>query len=328
MPKVSVVLPNYNYARYLDERIQSILNQSYEDFELIIVDDASKDNSLEVIEKYTQDKRVRTKFFGQNSGLPYKRWNDGYELATGKYVLFAGADDSCAPTFIETLVEKLDKNPSVGIAYAQSWEINSDGQRVRSFKQFTDDLDEKKWGSDYVNDGRDECRYMIVKNTIPNASAALIRCDKFEEAGKFDESLELIADWILYLKLFLISDVAYVAEPLNYFRVHPQTVRSKTKKDGRHILEIVKLFELLPEDVNIPQPFIEKAHDRMANRWVNSIERLLISNPGKVTQRFQEIHAAISRVDPKINRRLLKRALRDIFTFGLLTYRDVFVLRR
>lgn len=68
MPKVSIVLPNYNYATYLDERIQSLLSQTYTDFELIILDDASKDNSIEIIQNYTTDLRIKTKFYSENSG--------------------------------------------------------------------------------------------------------------------------------------------------------------------------------------------------------------------------------------------------------------------
>jgi len=126
MPKVSIVLPNYNYARYLDERIQSLLNQTYKDFELIILDDASTDNSLEVIRKY-RDPRIRTQFYAKNSGLPCKRWNDGADLAQGEYLIFAEADDSCHPTLLEKLVDKLDENPSVGLAFSQSLIIDSEG---------------------------------------------------------------------------------------------------------------------------------------------------------------------------------------------------------
>jgi glycosyltransferase involved in cell wall biosynthesis len=106
MPKISIVLPNYNYARYLDERIQSLLNQTYQDFELIIVDDASTDNSLETIDKYIADPRVKTIFYPNNSGSVYQRWNDGAEIATGEYLIFAGADDSCHPTSL-VLKERL-----------------------------------------------------------------------------------------------------------------------------------------------------------------------------------------------------------------------------
>jgi glycosyltransferase involved in cell wall biosynthesis len=304
MPKVSIVLPNYNYARYLDERIESLLNQTYTDFELIIVDDASKDNSLEVIAKYTSDRRIKTLFFTENSGLPYKRWNDGCNLATGDYILFAGADDSCAPTLVEKLVEKLDANPNVGLAYSQSLEIDSQGKVIRSLKIHTDDLSKKRWMQDFVDKGTTECGYMAVRNIIPNASAVMIRRSLFENNGRFDEQLRLVADWMLWVKLLLVSDVAFVAEPLNYFRTHPQTVRSNSQKVGLHVEEEYQVLSFIAQDERISKSLLEKAYYNMSNRWVNSVLRLALTKPGMVVARTQSIYRFARQVDPRINNRL------------------------
>jgi glycosyltransferase involved in cell wall biosynthesis len=322
MPKVSIILPNYNYARYLDERIQSLLNQTYTDFELIITDDASTDNSLEVINKYANDPRVKTLFFKENSGLPYKRWNDGAALAKGEYILFAGADDSCDLRLLEKLVEKLDANPTVGIAYSQSLEINGEGKTVRSLKIHTDDLSKERWQNDYVCKGEEECRYMIIKNVIPNASAAILRRQLFEDLGGFDEQLRLVADWMLWSKILLISDVAFVAEPLNYFRKHRKTVRSGSHREGLHVLEEIKVVHFLAQNAQIPKGFVSKAYNRVVNRWVNSTVRLTVSNPSKALLRFKETHKVLSAIDPVVNQRLLRRAAIDISTLGIITLRE------
>ncbi len=322
MPKVSIVLPSYNYARYLDERIQSLLNQTYTDFELIIVDDASTDNSVEVINKYVHDGRVKTHFFEQNSGLPYKRWNDGADLAQGEYILFAGADDSCAPTMLEKLVSKIDASPSVGIAYTQSLEIDGDGKVVRSLLYRTDDLDQARWQHDYINNGQDECRYLVVKNTIPNASSVLLRRAVFEQAGRFDEQLRLVADWMLWARILLISDVAYVAEPLNYFRVHRKTVRSKTRGAGNHIEEYYKVLSFISENAQLPQASLDKAYTRLVNRWVNSILRLMVTKPNQAWSKAQFFYQVASRLDKKVNHRLLMRFVKDISTFGLISLKE------
>jgi glycosyltransferase involved in cell wall biosynthesis len=322
MPKVSVVLPNYNYAKYLDERIQSLLNQTYTDFELIIVDDASPDNSLEVIEKYTGDQRVKTLFFTENSGLPYKRWNDGAKLATGDYILFAGADDSCEPTLLEKLVEKLDANPNVGIAFSQSWEMTGEGKTIRSLKIHTDDLNEQRWAQDFVDQGTTECHYMIIKNTIPNASAALLRRQIFEQCGRFDENLRLVADWMLWCQMLLISDIAFVAEPLNYFRKHRKTVRSHSQQYGSHILEEIQVVSYLSNHANIPDVFLEKAYNKIVNRWVNSTVRLAFTKPDKALARFREIHGLVTQIDNRVNQRIAKRVLKDVFTLGIPTMRE------
>jgi glycosyltransferase involved in cell wall biosynthesis len=107
MPKVTVVTPNYNYARYLPQRLDSILAQTYQDFELIILDDASTDNSREVIESYAKDPRIRTIYNGENSGSTFKQWNLGLKHARGRYIWFAEADDYAKPSLIETLAKML-----------------------------------------------------------------------------------------------------------------------------------------------------------------------------------------------------------------------------
>lgn len=322
MPKVSIVLPSYNYAKYLDERIQSLLNQTYTDFELVIVDDASTDNSVEIINQYVNDSRVKTHFFDQNSGLPYKRWNDGADLSQGEYILFAGADDSCEPTMLEKLVSKLDAHPNVGIAYTQSLEIDGEGKVIRSLTYRTDDLDKQRWQQDYVNNGQDECRYLVVKNTIPNASSVLLRREIFEKAGRFDEQLRLVADWLLWAKILLISDVAYVAEPLNYFRVHRKTVRSKTRGAGNHIEEYYKVLSYITENAQLPQASLDKAYNRLVNRWVNSILRLMLTKPDQALSKAQFFYQVASRLDKKVNYRLFMRFVKDISTFGLISLKE------
>ena len=114
MPKVTVILPNYNHGRYLTRRIESILNQTYRDFVLLIMDDASTDNSREIIERYTGDSRVKTIYNSKNSGSPYLQWKLGLSHAQTDYVWIAESDDSAELTLLETLVDRLDRNPQVG----------------------------------------------------------------------------------------------------------------------------------------------------------------------------------------------------------------------
>lgn len=322
MVKISIILPSYNYARYLDERIQSLLNQTFQDFELIIVDDASTDNSVEVIKNYETDARVKTKFFTQNSGLPYKRWNDGAKMASGNYILFAGADDSCHPKMLERLLEKLEAHPNVGVAYCQSMQMDSEGKLVRSMKKYTDTLDKEHWSKDFVSKGTDECRYLAVKCIIPNASAALIRRQIFTEAGGFDENLKLVADWMLWSKIMVASDVAFIAEPLNYFRYHDNTVRSKMAKVGSHTQEIYGFISTIVREADIPPEYSEKAYERAAYRWVNSILRLFVTQPSIALQQAKAVYHVAVNFDPRLNRRIMLRFAKDVTTLGLFTIRS------
>ena len=175
MPPLSIVLPNYNYARYLDERIRSLLGQTYRDFELLIVDDASEDNSHEVIEKYRYDKRIHVRYYSENSGTTYQRWNDGAKMATGEYLLIAGADDSCHPTMVDKLVTKLETHRSVGLAYCHTLQIDEEGKVIGSTFHFASKLHANRWSRDYIDSGRNECQYLIVSNqVIPNASCVVM----------------------------------------------------------------------------------------------------------------------------------------------------------
>jgi glycosyltransferase involved in cell wall biosynthesis len=311
MPKVSIVLPNYNYAKYLDERIQSLLDQTYSDFELIILDDASTDRSIEVIEKYTGDPRVKTKFYSENSGLSYKRWNDGADLAQGEYLLIAGADDSCHPTLLEQLVEKLDAHPSVGLAFSQSLETDIDGNYVRSLVEWTNHLDRDRWQADFIEEGKNELQYLLFQCTIPNASSVLMRREVFIKAGKFDVNLRLAADYLLWIEMLTISDIAFVAEPLNYFRRHEGTVTSSVSRNGVQLEEILSVKQYLINHCgsNFSRQDIEKAWAGCREEWFH----LLAHSPRQVgLNRNLKIYRALSEVDSKIAITTLFRGIKRL----------------
>lgn len=105
MPLVSVIIPNYNYARYLDARIESVLNQTFTDFELILLDDVSTDDSLKVFDQYKDNPHVSCLVVNEtNSGSPFKQWMKGILLAQGKYIWIAEADDLAESDFLEKLL--------------------------------------------------------------------------------------------------------------------------------------------------------------------------------------------------------------------------------
>ena len=105
MPTVSVIVPNYNHAPYLQERFDSIFNQTFQDFEVIILDDCSSDNSKEIIEEYRNRPQVSHIVHNEkNSGYPFKQWAKGFGLAKGEYIWIAESDDWAELNFLENLV--------------------------------------------------------------------------------------------------------------------------------------------------------------------------------------------------------------------------------
>jgi glycosyltransferase involved in cell wall biosynthesis len=255
MPRVSVITPNYNHARFLPMRLESILGQTFGDFELIVLDDASPDDSREVISRYTGDPRVRTVFNERNSGSTFRQWNLGLSRARGEYVWFAESDDAADPALLETLVDRLDRYPDVGLAYCQSRAIDEDDRPIDDYlSYFEDHFDMKRFEGDFVNNGRDECiNYLYYVNTIPNASAVLFRKSVLERAGGAADDMVLAGDWMTYARVLLISDIAFAADPMNYFRKHRGTVRSKVTSTGTEFRETRKIQRMLCERLGSPE---------------------------------------------------------------------------
>jgi glycosyltransferase involved in cell wall biosynthesis len=303
-PRVSIVVPNYNYARYLDERLQTLLNQTLGDFELIITDDASTDDSRMIIERYTHDPRVRAIYFDRNSGSAYPRWNDAARECRGEFLLFAGADDKCEPTFLERLVGVLDANPGVGLVYAQVWITDAGGKRLFE-KQYWNRPEH--WATDYVNDGRDECRtYMSLHCTIPTASSVLLRRSLFEAVGPFDVSLPLCADWLLYARIAQNADIAYVAEPLVDFRTHPQTARSAAAKSLRLVDDSYRVATYIATTSGLDRHQLERVRDRMAEQFAES---LLQGHGADEPAQLRKLFDDARRFDPGLRGRLIRKMI-------------------
>lgn len=227
MPEVTVILPNYNHAKYLHERIKSILTQTFTDFQLIILDDCSTDNSRDIIETFRDDRITDIIYNEANSGTTFKQWNKGIGLAAGEYIWIAESDDSCNSYFLDKALEKIKQHPSVGIVYVQSLEI--DELTGKSFLSFSDHPRfHKQFQKSYFNTGADELSAKLIhENTIPNASGVLFRKSLYHACGGADESMRLCGDWMLWSRMLLISDIYFIAEPLNYFRLTQSSARNR-----------------------------------------------------------------------------------------------------
>lgn len=268
MPKVSVIVPNYNHARYLEQRLQSILNQTYQDFEVIYLDDASTDNSNEVFAKFADHPKVRSIINTTNSGSPFKQWNKGIQHAKGDYIWIAESDDYAELTFLETLVPIMEANLNVGLAYCQSREVDAEGSQRGLLTWWTDSLSHERWNHDFQNNGTDECRnYLFFRNTIPNASAVLIRREMMESAGYAEESMSLCGDWITWIRVLLHSDIAYSAKALNYYRFHNSSVRAKASLNGTEIFERIKFTLLVGKEVGISDQVIKDSMNDLIKQW-------------------------------------------------------------
>ena len=132
MPTVSVIVPNYCHAPYLEQRIESILQQTFQDFELILLDDCSTDGSREILERYRNHPKVSGIFYNErNSGSPFKQWEKGLSKAKGDYVWIAESDDFSSPCFLERCVRILDTRPDCSIVFTSSYIVDSHSRTIR-----------------------------------------------------------------------------------------------------------------------------------------------------------------------------------------------------
>lgn len=232
LPTVSVVVPNYNYARYLRERLDSVAGQRLAPYEIIVLDDASTDGSVAEIRamQHTLEPEARLVVNAENGGSVFKQWLKGIELARGDYVWIAEADDLASPEFLETLVTKMEAFPKVSMAYCQSRQIDEGGRVLaEDYLDYTRDLSETRWRRVYVASGEEEADAgMAVKNTIPNVSAVVFRRERLLKVMRdnLDEilGLRIAGDWLVYLNMLKEGDVLFVPEALNEHRRHSKSV--------------------------------------------------------------------------------------------------------
>lgn len=233
-PLVSVIIPNYNYARYLRERIDSILNQTFQDFEIIILDDVSTDESLHIINEYsTHHKVYRIEINETNSGTPFIQWRKGIQMARGKYVWIAEADDVAEPKFLETTVQLMEKYTEASVCHVGFQVIDSQSQ--------PQEKDHNKWGAKREAKGHacfDGAKYVQQNlywcNCIYNASGVLFNREKAVNASNsIFTTMRNCGDWLFWVDMALSGKVIEVYEVLNKFRRHETSVTYSGNQHGR-----------------------------------------------------------------------------------------------
>lgn len=305
MPKVSVIVPNYNHAPYLRQRMESILGQTYRDFEAILLDDGSTDESRSILSEYAGDPRVRIEFNEVNSGSTFRQWKKGIGLARGEYIWMAESDDYANERFLERLVRILEEEQKVTFAYCRSFRVAQDGQRKGFADWYLADLDAQRWTADFRVDGREACTQTFVHaNSVPNASSVVFRKRIYDRVGGVDESLVACGDWKLWVLMALEGEIAYVSEPLNSYREHNESVRTAMAQMGRGAGEHLLMVRWMLERVSPTSPVVEKAYAFAAAMWVYPILNWRV--PFRV--RWELLRNAIAN-DPHALRRLLHGVL-------------------
>src|SRR5262249_27137866 len=157
--------------------------QTFQDFELILLDDCSTDESRSILSEYASEVRVRLEFNEVNSGSPFKQWNKGVRLARGKYIWIAESDDYADARLLERSVEVLDGDPQIAFVFCRSWSVSHDGN-LEGFADSHLSSGRSRCTQDFCADGQEECRtHFAISNPVPNASAVVSRRSVYEAVG-------------------------------------------------------------------------------------------------------------------------------------------------
>ncbi len=237
---VSVVVTSYNHAEYLDERMESLLRQTYKNLEIIVVDDCSSDRSVEVLSKYNTYSHIKIVALEKNGGYA-NATNIGVSLSQAEYIMFAECDDFSEPTQIEVLYNNIADNNNIGVAFSKSNMVDGNGNTFGDDFRFREKSFKTLCLNDTVIPQRDIHRFFLISCVIPNMSAALIRKDIFQRVGGLSHEYRACADWDFWCRVSALCDFYYVVSPLNNFRTHLTSVRSTSGIQ----LPVTEIFELL-----------------------------------------------------------------------------------
>ncbi len=217
-PKVSILIPTYNSAQFLDEAIESVVAQTFTDYEVIIVDNCSTDNTKEVVSKYLTDKRFSYFRNDTNLGL-VGNWNRCLELANGEYLKYLCADDKFHPEMLEKFVAVMDAHPGVSVVTSNKIYFGSQNKTVTLPFQ-------------HLTNGRDIIyKTLETIDFLGDPTCVMLRKSN-RHLGGFKEGMIWMVDWEMWIRHLLVGDCYIIPEILVYTRKHPAQVQSTVIKNN------------------------------------------------------------------------------------------------
>lgn len=232
-PLLSVTILNYNYARFLPTCLNSILGQTFSDFELLLIDDASTDNSLDVIRPYLSDPRVRLVAHPENQGF-VRSLIEGSSISRGKYLTVISADDWCAsPAAFERQIAVMERDDQIAFAFS-AYGFYTDEQTCTAVQQTAP--------ASSVRPGREVFQDLVLYRPIHH-SGTMIRKSAYDAIGGYDPHLRYAIDAQLWLGLCHVGSVAYLHEALYAYRHHGANMSKSTIAVSRSIHEVLQILD-------------------------------------------------------------------------------------
>ena len=268
MPKVSIIIPAYNQGHYLVEAIDSALGQTYSDFEVIVVDDGSTDETSQVAHSFT-DPRVHY-IYQENRGLSAAR-NTGVCNSTGEYLTFLDSDDRFLPIKLELLVGALETRPEVGLVAGQAIPIDEQGRPAGKI----------------IDKPIPEEPYKLLLGNPLHVGSVMLRRNWQEKVGLFDESLRSYEDWDMWLRLARAGcKMAWVPKPVSLYRFHSaQMTRIGTQMTRATFAVLEKIYA----DPDLPESWLSMKDGAYASAYLRAAAQAYLA------QDFDHAKACLSK---------------------------------
>lgn len=237
-PLVSIIIPNYNHDKYLIQRLESVFNQTYENFEVIILDDSSTDNSKKLINFYKDNSRISLIIYNEtNSGSPFKQWAKGIELARGEYIWIAESDDWSEVSFLSEVMKYAILFPQASLLYTESYLV-----KANKYELMGPTIDKLY----YIFNPNELIEERLLNGiSIYNGSAVVFK----KEIGlKYTSELSKFykhGDYLFWILVSLNRHTIFINKPLNYFRILPTSVTRHSVNSVRTLMEHFEIFCLL-----------------------------------------------------------------------------------
>ena len=202
-PLVSIIIPTYNREKLIDKTIYSIINQTYQNIEIIVVDDCSKDKTIDIVNGI-KDSRIVYKVLDKNQGAPAAR-NIGIQIATGDYIAFLDSDDRWEPNKLELQLNLIKSKPNVGVVYT--------GIKVIDETSKTENVKTPNIRGQIL-------QKLLIRNCVGSTSSVLIDKELLLKVNGFDLTLKSCQDWDLWIRLAKLTEFDFVEEPLLLYYIH------------------------------------------------------------------------------------------------------------
>ena len=269
-PLVSVIVPNYNHAPFLRQRLDSIYNQTYSNIEVLLMDDVSSDGSVQILNEYAQEHPSISRCIvnKSNSGSPFSQWQKGISMAHGQFIWIAESDDWCDNDFLEKLLPSF-MNEAVMLSFGRSVFMKNDKQ-IWSIEEYLHDLD-KSFFTHPFEMASNECvkKFFSKKNIIPNVSSCVFR--KPMDSAAFDikgwNEMKVCGDWLFYLQLINGGYIAYNPKAKNYYRQHNSNTSVNLHQRDIYYHEHQKVREFLASHFNLNKKELDWIKEDKRNFW-------------------------------------------------------------